>query len=144
MKNQKLIFLLKVAVELVNLPFWYFLNIICKEGWFVGLVAGARGGCVKVGETVWITLKGGVTEKREGETKVLKSGSKLDQVLGALKRGGLETLYKLCLLLLTWINSPLIDWLIDILILEQPADICSFLVMLFQWFNRTRYLKTKN
>ena len=37
-----------------------------------GLVAG--GGYVKVGGTVWNTLKGGGTEKRGGETKILKRG----------------------------------------------------------------------
>ena len=37
-----------------------------------GLVAG--GGYVKVGGTVWNTLKGGGTEKMGGETKILKRG----------------------------------------------------------------------
>ena len=32
------------------------------------------------------TLKGGGTEKREEETKILRKGGKLDQGVGALKR----------------------------------------------------------
>ena len=42
----------------------------------------------KGGGTVWNTLKGGGTKKKGGETKILKSGDKLGQGLGALKRGG--------------------------------------------------------
>ena len=42
---------------------------------------------MRVGETVQNTLKGGGTEKRRGETKIIKSG-KLSQRVGALKRGG--------------------------------------------------------
>ena len=48
----------------------------------------ARSGCMRVGGTVSNTLKGGGTGKRGGETKILKSGSKLGQGVGALKRGG--------------------------------------------------------
>ena len=42
------------------------------------------GGCVRVGET----LERGGTEKKGGETKVLKRGGKLGQGMGALKNGG--------------------------------------------------------
>ena len=35
-----------------------------------------------------ITLKGDATEKRGGETKILKRGGKLSQGVGALKWGG--------------------------------------------------------
>ena len=39
----------------------------------------AGGGCVRVGGTVENTLKGGGTEKRGWETKILKRGGKLGQ-----------------------------------------------------------------
>ena len=60
----------------------------------------ARGICVRVGRTVLYTvlytLKGGGTEKREGNTWVLKRGGKLSQGVGALqKRGVLEPPYEL-------------------------------------------------
>ena len=42
---------------------------------------------MKVGGTVSNTLKEGGTEKREGETKILKRKGKLGQGVGALKRG---------------------------------------------------------
>ena len=45
----------------------------------------AGGCCLRVGGTVWNTLKG--TEMRVGETKILKRGGKLVQGVGALKRG---------------------------------------------------------
>ena len=38
----------------------------------------------------------GGTEKRGGETKILKMGGKLGQGVDALKRRGLETPYELC------------------------------------------------
>ena len=48
----------------------------------------AGGGCIRVGRTVWNTLKGGGTEKRGGETKILKGGGgKSGQEVGALKGG---------------------------------------------------------
>ena len=59
----------------------------------------AVGGCVRVGGTVWNTLKGDGTEKRGGETTILKRAGKLGQGVGALKQRGLETPYELCLLL---------------------------------------------
>ena len=43
---------------------------------------------MRVGETVWNTLKGGGIKKRAGETKLLKVRGKLGQGLGALKRWG--------------------------------------------------------
>ena len=55
---------------------------------------------MRVGGTVQNTLEGGGTEKRGGETKILKRrGGKLSQGVGALKRdgGGLEPPYKICL-----------------------------------------------
>ena len=55
-----------------------------------------EGGHVKVGGTVWNTLKEGGTEKRGGETKILKRGGGSWVELGALKRGTgtpLRTLY---------------------------------------------------
>ena len=39
------------------------------------------------GGTMQNTLTGGGTEKRGEETKILKRGGKLDQEVGALKRG---------------------------------------------------------
>ena len=47
-----------------------------------------------MGGTVSNTLKGGGTEKRGGETRILKRGRELDQGVGALK-GGQEPLYEL-------------------------------------------------
>ena len=45
----------KATVELVKSPFWYlFKPVICKEV-CVSPVAG--GGCMRVGETFWNTLK---------------------------------------------------------------------------------------
>ena len=53
----------------------------------VGLKITAGGGCERVGGTVKNTLKGGGTEKRQGETKILKmGGGKLFQGVGTLKR----------------------------------------------------------
>ena len=42
----------------------------------------------EVGELSEITLKGDATEKRGGETKILKRGGKLSQGVGALKWEG--------------------------------------------------------
>ena len=50
---------------------------------------------MKVGE-LSNTLKGSETEKRGGQTKILKKGGKLVQGVAALKRGGLESPYQLC------------------------------------------------
>ena len=47
---------------------------MCKEGWLVLL---GQEGCVRVWGTVWNTWEGGGTEKRGGETKILKRGGKL-------------------------------------------------------------------
>ena len=47
----------------------------------------AGGGCVRVGGTVWNTLKEGGTEKRGGEAKILKRRDKLGQEMDALKKG---------------------------------------------------------
>ena len=53
---------------------------------------------MRVGGTVQNTLEGGGTEKRGGETKILKrGGGKLSQGVGALKREGLEPPYEICL-----------------------------------------------
>ena len=54
----------------------------------------AEEGCVWV-RTVQDTLKEGGTESRRGKTKILKRQSKLGQVVGALKRRGLESPYEL-------------------------------------------------
>ena len=53
--------------------------------------------CMRVGRTVWNVLKGGGTEKREGETKILRKwgGGNLGQGVGALKRTGAGTRYEL-------------------------------------------------
>ena len=59
---------------------------MCKEGWCVGL--GQEGVAWGWGGTVWNTLKESGTEKRGGETKILKMEGKLGQVVGVLKRGG--------------------------------------------------------
>ena len=48
---------------------------MCKEGWSIGL--GQVG--VSWGEDAWNTLKGGGTEKREGETKIFERGGKQGQ-----------------------------------------------------------------
>ena len=44
-------------------------------------------------------MKGGGTEKRGGDTKILKMGrgGKLGQGVGTLKRGGPENPYELCI-----------------------------------------------
>lgn len=44
----------------------------------------AEGGCVKVRKTFWNALKGGRTEKKVGETKIL-NGGKPGQGVGPLK-----------------------------------------------------------
>ena len=57
----------------------------------------AGGVCVRVGETVWNTLKGGGTEKRGGEAKVLKKKVQVGSRDGYLKKeggGGLEPPYE--------------------------------------------------
>ena len=56
---------------------------MCNEGWYVRL----GGGCVRLGGTVWNTLKWSGTEKRGGETKILKGG-KQSQCVGAMKKAG--------------------------------------------------------
>ena len=67
---------------------------MCKEGSCVGL--GQEGVVyVRVGETLWNTLKGVQIEKKGGETKILKGEGKLAQGVGTLERGGLEPSYKL-------------------------------------------------
>ena len=52
----------------------------------------------KGGGTVQNTLEGGGTEKRGGETKILKRGGEMGQGVGDLKKGGsgtpLWTMYK--------------------------------------------------
>ena len=64
----------------------------------------------KGGGIVLNALKGGETEIRGGETKILKRGDKLCQRVGALKSvggGGLEPPYELCLvfiLFIYWMN----------------------------------------
>ena len=45
----------------------------------------AEGGCVKVRKTFWNALKGGRTEKKVGETKIL-NGGKPGQGVGPLKK----------------------------------------------------------
>ena len=59
----------------------------------------AGGGCVRVGETVWNTLKEGGTKKMGGETKILKGGGgggQPESKSGRLKNGmGLEAPYEL-------------------------------------------------
>ena len=67
--------------------------MICKEGWCVGL---GQKGVAWVG-TVWNTLKGGETDKRGGETKILKRGQG-ESWGGCLKRdaGWLERPWGLC------------------------------------------------
>ena len=46
------------------------------------------GGCVRVGGTVWNTLKEGWTEKRGGEAKILKKKGQARSRGGCLKNGG--------------------------------------------------------
>ena len=61
---------------------------------------GAGGGCVKLGETFWNALKGGRTEKRVGETKILKWGQAGSRG-GYLKKDGgdeIEPPYELWLI----------------------------------------------
>ena len=54
-------------------------------------------GCVRVGETVWNTLKGGGTEKKGGEPKILKKKGQAGSRDRYLKkgRGGWNPLTKL-------------------------------------------------
>ena len=52
----------------------------------------AEGGCVKIWGTVWNSLKGGVTEKRGGGTKILKWGQTRSRG-GCFKKWELESLY---------------------------------------------------
>ena len=47
----------------------------------------AGGGCVRVGGTVWNTLKEGGTEKRGGEAKILKKKGQAGSREGCLKKG---------------------------------------------------------
>ena len=55
--------------------------------------AGER--CVRVGGTVWNTLKEGGTEKRGGEAKILKNNGKAGSKDGCLKkRESLEPPYE--------------------------------------------------
>ena len=64
----------------------------------------AEWGCVRVVGTVGNTLKGGGTEKKEGETKILKRGGKLGQGVGALKKiGGAGTPLR-TMMQLFWFN----------------------------------------
>ena len=51
----------------------------------------AGGGCVRVGGTVWNTLKEGGTEKRGGEAKILKKKGQAGSRDGCLKNGGSGT-----------------------------------------------------
>ena len=48
----------------------------------------AGGGCVRVGGTIWNTLKAGGTEKREGEAKIFKKKGQAKSRDGGLKKGG--------------------------------------------------------
>ena len=57
-----------------------------KITYLVGRIR-AGGICVRVVETVCNSSKGGETEKRGGNTKIFKKWGKLNQGLGALKRG---------------------------------------------------------
>ena len=58
---------------------------MCKKRWSIGL--GQEG--VAWGENAWNTLKGGGTEKREGEINIFERGNKLGQETkgGYLKKG---------------------------------------------------------
>ena len=49
------------------------------------------GGCVRVGGTVWNTLKEGGTEKRGREAKILKKKGQAGSRGGCLKNGGSGT-----------------------------------------------------
>ena len=68
---------------MINRPF----DICLNQRKLVGRIR-AVWHCVRVGETVLNTLKGGGTERRGGKTKILKRGGKLGQGVGALERGG--------------------------------------------------------
>ena len=80
------------GIESGSWPFDICLNslIMCKEVWFVGL-----GGCVMIRGTVWNFLKEGVTEKRGGETKILKRAQTRSRG-GCFKQWELESLYGPC------------------------------------------------
>ena len=56
----------------------------------------AGGGCVRVGETVWNTLKEGGTQKREGEAKILKKKGQAGSRDGCLKKAGSGTPLRNC------------------------------------------------
>ena len=62
--------------------------IMRKEGWWLVCWIRAEGGYMRVEGTVWNTLKGGGTEKRGGETKILKRRGQAGSRCGCLKRGG--------------------------------------------------------
>ena len=49
------------------------MDIFSNQGGLVRQIR-ARGGCVRVGRTVYNAFKRGGAEKREGETKILKRG----------------------------------------------------------------------
>ena len=72
----------------------------------------ARGGCVRVGGTVWNSLKGGGTEKRKGEAKILKSGGQAGLRCGCLKKRGTGTPLPTTLILVyvTSINGVCKKW----------------------------------
>ena len=64
---------------------------MCKESW---CQIRTKGVCIRVtggGELSEIPYRGGGTENRGGETKVLKRQKKLSRGVGALKRGGTGT-----------------------------------------------------
>ena len=58
-----------------------------KGSSYVGLGQGGEG-CVRVEGTVWNTLKAGGTEKRGGETKILKRGAQAGSRVRRLKKEG--------------------------------------------------------
>ena len=62
------------------------------------------------GGTVGNTLKGGGTEKRGGETKILKREGKLNQGVGALKKRGVRTPLRTMRLCLTTYDSVTIPF----------------------------------
>ena len=51
----------------------------------------AGGGCMRVGETVWNTIKEGGTEKRGGEEKIFKKKGQAGSRDGCLKKGREES-----------------------------------------------------
>ena len=107
-------------ITILNPPIRY------KEGWCVRL--GQEGGFVRVGGTVWNTLKGGGTEKRGKETKDFKKERSAGLRSGCLKKKvGLEPPYEIYIIPLHKVFGKVLRettmMLYNNLILEYRVDL---------------------